>query len=123
MSQIINLPTAQDERGALTIIERVLPFEVKRVYYIYNVAEGSVRGGHRHKTNVQALVCVSGSCRINLNDGSKKSSVLLDSPNKCLVIEPEDWHTMEEFSKDTVLLVLASQYYDANDYIDKPYNN
>ena len=60
---------------------------------------------------------------INLNNGSVKSEVILDNPNKCLIVEPEDWHTMDNFSKDAVLLVLASEYYDASDYIDKPYSN
>ncbi|MCM1320681.1 MAG: FdtA/QdtA family cupin domain-containing protein [Bacteroides sp.] len=100
-----------------------MPFSIKRVYYIYNVPPESVRGGHRHKKNTQALVCVSGSCRINIDDGLEKSSVVLDSPTKCLVLHPKDWHTMGSFSSDAVLLVLASEYYDASDYIDEPYSS
>ena len=123
MSQIITLPTVSDDRGSLTIIEKVLSFKINRIYYIYNVNSNDIRGGHRHKTNIQALICVAGSCRINLNNGSVKSEVILDNPNKCLIVEPEDWHTMDNFSKDAVLLVLASEYYDASDYIDKPYSN
>lgn len=107
--------------GGVTIIEKVLPFPVRRVYYIYNVPSESVRGGHRHKKNVQALVCVSGSCRINIDNGTEKSSVILDSPAKCLILHSSDWHTMDSFSSGAVLLVLASEYYDASDYIDEPY--
>ena len=121
MSQFIMLPSVYDRRGGVSIIERVLPFSIKRVYYIYDVPADSVRGGHRHKKNVQALVCVSGSCRINIDDGTEKSSVVLDSPSKCLVLHPRDWHTMDSFSQGAVLLVLASEYYDASDYIDEPY--
>lgn len=123
MSQIITLPTVQDERGFLTIIEKVLPFQIKRIYYIYKVNSTNVRGGHRHKTNIQALICIAGSCRINLNNGTEKKSVILDNPNKCLVVEPEDWHTMDQFSEDAALLVLASEYYDASDYINRAYPN
>ena len=121
MSQLITLPTVQDERGSLTIIEKVLPFQIKRVYYIYHVNYTDIRGGHRHKITTQALICVAGSCRINLNNGIEKKSIILDNPNKCLVVDPEDWHTMDQFSQDAVLLVLASEYYDASDYIDEVY--
>jgi dTDP-4-dehydrorhamnose 3,5-epimerase-like enzyme len=120
--QVIKLPTVADERGGLTIIEKVLPFEIKRVYYIYNVSPESIRGGHRHKKNWQALVCPAGACEISINNGKERKTVQLDSPDKCLVLAPEDWHTMEKFTKDAVLLVLASEYYDAADYIDTPYN-
>ena len=124
MSQIISLPSSKDSRGALTIIEKVLPFAVKRVYYIYNVTSpDQVRGGHRHKKTNQALICVSGSCRINLDDGETQSSVLLDSPDKCLIVEAKDFHTMDQFTSDAVLLVLASEYYNASDYIDTPYTH
>lgn len=102
-------------------MEKVLPFEIKRVYYIHHVSNGSVRGGHRHKVTQQALICVAGSCEISIDNGSQKENVALDAPTKCLVLAPEDWHTMQHFSTDAVLLVLASEYYDAADYIDEPY--
>ena len=123
MSQCIILPSVNDSRGGVSIVEKVLPFAIKRVYYIYDVPPESVRGGHRHKKNVQALICVSGSCRINIDSGSEKSSVVLDSPTKCLILHPRDWHTMDSFSPGAVLLVLASEYYDASDYIDEPYES
>lgn len=119
MAYIIKLPTFSDERGSLTVIEKILPFEVKRIYYIYNAK--NKRGGHRHKKNVQALIAVSGSCDIFVNDGHKKQTYNLNSPDKCLILETKDWHTMYNFTQDCVLLVLASEYYDKNDYIDEEY--
>lgn len=121
MPQIINLPTFSDERGSLTVIEKVLPFEVKRIYYIYNATEK--RGGHRHSKTVQALISVKGSCEIFINNGKQKNTVLLDSPEKCLILSPEDWHSMDKFSSDCVLLVLASDFFDKADYIDEEYPN
>ena len=120
MAYMIELPTFEDERGKLTVIENTLPFEIRRVYYIYD-AHGK-RGGHRHKKNVQALVALGGSCEIYVNDGISKKKFLLDNPKKCLILEPKDWHTMERFSKGSTLMVFASQYYDIDDYIDEPYD-
>lgn len=119
MAEIIELKTSTDSRGSLTVIEKVLPFEIKRVYYIYDA--NSKRGGHRHKKNIQALICVKGSCEIFVNNGKEKTTYLLDRPNKCLLLAVEDWHTMDKFSEDAVLLVLASECYDASDYIDEEY--
>ena len=122
MAHLIDLKTSTDARGSLTVIEKILPFEIKRVFYIYGVGDSSlVRGGHRHIKTIQALVCVSGKCSVFTDDGSKKDEFKLDSPHKCLVLEPEDWHTMSGFSKDSVLLVLASEYYDHKDYIKEGY--
>jgi len=120
MAKIINLKTFSDNRGELTVIEQELPFEIKRVFYIYNVND-SVRGGHRHKTTRQAAICVKGSCIISTNDGIKKEDFILDNPSKCLLLEPNDWHIMHHFSTDAVLLVLANKIYDPNDYIYEDY--
>lgn len=119
MATIINLPTFRDDRGALSVIEKVLPFEIKRIYWIYDVQKQ--RGGHRHKKAIQALVCVSGQCEIYIYDGEKKRTVVLDKPTQCLVLNPCDWHTMDHFSKGSVLLVFSSEYYDKNDYIKEAY--
>ena len=119
MSYFINLPTFTDKRGGLTVVEKILPFNIKRLYYIYN-ATGK-RGGHRHKKSIQALICIGGSCEIYINNKKNEKTVLLDSVRKCLILEPEDWHTMDKFSKGSVLLVMASEYYDIDDYIDEPY--
>lgn len=119
MAHIIDLPTFGDERGNLTVVEKVLPFDIKRFYYIYDVS--SKRGGHRHKKTIQALICLGGSCEIYLNNGIKEKTVVLDTPDKCLILEPQDWHTMDNFSKNAILLVFASEYYDKNDYIYEGY--
>ncbi len=119
MPYFIDLPTFCDGRGGLTVIEKLLPFDIKRIYYIYNVSEK--RGGHRHKKSIQALICLGGSCEIYVNDGKVEQIFVLDSPDKCLILEPRDWHTMDNFSKGSNLLVLASEYYDISDYIDEKY--
>lgn len=119
MAYFIELPTFSDERGSLTVVEKILPFEIKRFYYIYNVF--SKRGGHRHHKTIQALISLNGSCEVYVNNGKEEKIFLLDSPDKTLILEPQDWHTMDKFSKDTILLVLASEYYDINDYIDEEY--
>ncbi len=120
MAYIINLTTRSDKRGKLTVIEKEIPFEIKRIFYIYGV-DDSVRGGHRHKTTVQAAICLHGSCMVSNNDGEKKEDFILDHPNKCLILETKDWHTMHHFTPDAVLLVLASTSFDAADYIFEPY--
>jgi dTDP-4-dehydrorhamnose 3,5-epimerase-like enzyme len=119
MAYILNLPTFGDERGELTVVEQQLPFEMKRFYYIYNIT--AKRGGHRHHKAIQALICLNGSCDIYVNNGEKEETLLLDTPSKCLIIEARDWHTMDNFSKGSTLLVFSSEYYDQNDYIDEPY--
>ena len=119
MSYIIELPTFADERGKLTVAEKVLPFEIKRFYYIYEATEK--RGGHRHRKSIQALICLNGSCEIYINNNIKEDVVLLDNPKKCLIIERADWHTMDKFTQGSVLLAFSSEYYDVNDYIDEPY--
>lgn len=119
MALLINLPTFKDDRGSLTVIEKALPFAVKRVYYMYGC--NGKRGGHRHIKNIQALISAAGSCEIYTNNGREEKTLILDNPAKCLILESKDWHTMSNFSRDCVLLVLASEYYDKNDYISKVY--
>ena len=119
MSTIIKLPTFSDHRGCLTVIEKKLPFEIKRVYYIYHATAG--RGGHRHKKTYQALVSVAGSCEVYVHNGKEETTYLLQNPDQCLILNPEDWHTMDRFSPDCILLVLASEYFDPDDYIDEGY--
>lgn len=119
MAYIIELPTFSDERGNLTVVEKLLPFEIKKFYYIYDVT--LKRGGHRHKKTIQALICLGGSCEIYLNDGIKEEIVVLDAPDKCLIVETKDWHTMDKFTQGSILLVFSSEFYDKNDYIDEEY--
>jgi dTDP-4-dehydrorhamnose 3,5-epimerase-like enzyme len=118
--QILDLPSFGDARGMLTVLDRQLPFEVRRTFWIYG-ADGQVRGGHRHHKTRQALVALNGSVSIYMNDGTTSETVVLDAPGKCLLVEPKDWHTMT-FGQGAVLLVLASHPYDRADYIDKPYD-
>jgi dTDP-4-dehydrorhamnose 3,5-epimerase-like enzyme len=121
MAYIITLPTFRDSRGSLTVAEKNIPFSIQRVYYILDVPDAVTRGGHRHKKNIQALFCIKGSCVISINDGHNKDEFLLDRPEKCLILETKDWHTMHSFTEDAILFVLASEPFDVSDYIDKPY--
>lgn len=123
MAYLINLVNFKDKRGNLTVLdntEALLPFKIKRVFYIYGVDE-SIRGGHRHKETTQAAICIKGSCVVSNDDGEKNESFLLDDPSKCLILETKDWHQMREFTPDAILLVFASTYFDESDYIFEPY--
>jgi dTDP-4-dehydrorhamnose 3,5-epimerase-like enzyme len=94
-----------------------IPFGIKRVYYIYGVSVGAVRGAHTHKETIQALFCIQGDIVIALDDGKNKEKVLLNKPNVGVLLEPGVWHEMQDFKKDTILLVLASEKYEPVDYI------
>jgi hypothetical protein len=120
MPKIIQVPTHKDSRGSLSVIEELLPFEIKRVYYIYDCSN-LPRGGHRHKKTIQALICVKGYCTIDWNNGAESGIILLSQPDTLLLLQPEDYHTMHDFSSDAVLLVLASEHFDSNDYIEVDY--
>ena len=120
MARLIDLKTFTDQRGNLTVIEKVIPFEIKRIFYIYGV-DSSVRGGHRHHKTVQAAICIQGSCTIYNNDNQEEKEFILNHPGKCLILEPKDWHKMYNFTTDAILMVLASEYFDPNDYIYSPY--
>jgi dTDP-4-dehydrorhamnose 3,5-epimerase-like enzyme len=120
MAYILDIPTFEDQRGNLSVLDEIVPYEIKRVYYITKAI--GQRGGHRHIKTIQGLVCVSGSCSVYCDDGKKRETILLDSPKKLLIVEPKDWHTMQDFSSDCVLLVISSEHYDRRDYIDEPYS-
>mgnify|MGYP000132338764 CR=1 FL=1 len=121
MATLINIKTFSDERGNLSVLEDFdIPFDIKRIFFIYGV-DRSVRGGHRHRQTRQALICIKGKCEIDNNTGEQQEMFILDNPKKCLIVEPEDWHTMKNFSDDTILLVLASENFDESDYIYEPY--
>ena len=120
MAKRIDLKTHTDQRGNLTVIEKVIPFGIKRIFYIYGV-DDSVRGGHRHHKTIQAAICLKGYCTIRSHNGKSKEEFVLDHPGKCLILEPKDWHEMLHFSKDAILMVLASEYFDPADYIYEPY--
>lgn len=118
-SKLIEVKSLGDERGLLTVLEEynAIPFEIKRVFYIHGTKDGVRRGFHGHHKTRQALISVAGSCTVYLNNIQRKDNIILDSPNKVLILEPNDWHEMYDFSQDCVLLVLASHYYDPEDYI------
>ncbi|HRH12244.1 MAG TPA: FdtA/QdtA family cupin domain-containing protein [Bacteroidia bacterium] len=120
MARIIDLKTFTDNRGNLTVIEKVIPFTIQRIFYIYGVND-SKRGGHRHHKTIQAAICIKGSCTIYNNDGKKEEVFQLNAPNKCLLLEPNDWHSMYDFTPDAILMVLASETFDEKDYIFQPY--
>src|SRR5688572_24305862 len=122
MAYLIDLKTFTDQRGNLTVIEKAIPFEIKRIFYIYGV-DTSVRGGHRHHKTYQAAICIQGECKIYNHDGNTAEVFHLSKPNKCLVLEPTDWHKMYEFSPDAILMVLASEFFDPNDYIFEEYGS
>lgn len=108
-----------DDRGSLVALESAknIPFEIKRVYYIFDTKSGVVRGLHAHKDLSQVMVCLKGSCRVVLDNGSTKEQVILDSPDKGLLIGSMMWREMHDFSADCVLMVLANEHYDESDYI------
>ncbi len=112
-------PPHGDERGQLVAIEALkdLPFEFKRVYYIYDTKDGVRRGFHAHYDLEQILICVSGSCKIHLDNGFETEEVLLDKPSEGLYIANNMWREMYDFTKDAVLLVIASRPYEESDYI------
>ncbi len=114
----INLRSISDPRGNLAVIEALkdIPFEIKRVYYIYGTKEDQPRGFHAHKTLRQLAICLKGKCRIILNNGREKTEVMLDKPDIGLIIDKMVWHEMY-FEDDSILLVLASDYYNEDDYI------
>lgn len=117
--KLLNFQSHGDQRGQLVALEadKEIPFDVQRVYYIYDTLENVRRGFHAHKNLEQILICVSGSCKIHLDNGYETKEVLLDNPTVGLYISNDLWREMYDFSKDAVLLVLASQLYDESDYI------
>lgn len=121
MAKLIDLSTFTDKRGNLTVIEKVIPFDIKRIFYIYGV-DNSVRGGHRHHKTIQAAICIQGSCFIHCDNGIELNDYELNAPHKCLILNPEDWHTMSGFTADAILMVLASEFFDKEDYIFDPYS-
>ena len=108
-----------DHRGQLVALEEFkdIPFDIKRVYYMYDTVPGVARGFHAHRNLEQILICVHGSCKILLDDGTEKVVVPLEKPNEGLYIANNMWREMFDFSTDAVLMVLASELYDESDYI------
>ena len=122
MAYLLNIPTFSDDRGNLTVLDEAIPFQIKRLFYIYGV-DNSARGGHRHHETIQAAICIQGRCTIINDDGDTVEHIELDKPSICLILETKDWHVMTNFSADAILLVLASTNFDASDYIFTPYEH
>lgn len=120
MAYLVDLKTFTDHRGNLTVIEEVLPFQVRRIFYIYGV-DTSRRGGHRHHKTIQAAICIKGRCKIFNDNGLERNVFSLKKPSQCLILEQKDWHEMFDFSKNAILMVLASETFDENDYIFRKY--
>lgn len=108
-----------DDRGQLVALEEFkdIPFEIKRVYYVYDTLAGVIRGHHAHKSLQQILICIHGSCKIRLDNGYEKKIIPLEKPYEGLYVSNLMWREMYDFSEDAVLLVLASELYDEADYI------
>lgn len=122
---IIDIPKIVDEqgRGNLAVIEKnTYPFQIKRVYYLFDVPSDAYRGGHAHKEVYELLIALSGSFEVLLDDGETKQKVMLNKPNKGLLIPTGIWRELDNFSSGAVCLVLASEEYDEDDYI-RDYNN
>ncbi len=112
MPQLLEFPLFQDPRGSLTVVEKILPFSIQRVYYIYET-NTHPRAGHRHRVGQQALICLQGKCMVCVRD---YKDFLLNHPTQGLLLEPTDWHSIQ-FEPLSILLVLASHPYNPDDYI------
>jgi dTDP-4-dehydrorhamnose 3,5-epimerase-like enzyme len=119
MGYLVNLKSIGDERGMLVPIEatKQVPFEIKRIYYLTGLKKDLPRGFHAHLKIRQLAICLSGSCRFVMDDGKKIEEFTLSDPKTGIFIDTMIWHEMHDFSCDCVLLILASDYYDENDYI------
>lgn len=119
IGKVLCLPKIIDPRGNLTVAESMkdMPFDIKRVYWVYDVPGGECRGGHAHKECKEFIIAVSGSFHVTLDDGNNKNTYLLNHPYQGLFVETGIWRTLDDFSSGAVCLVLASDLYDEGDYI------
>ena len=123
MAQLFQLPCFVEEKGSLTVLDNLqelLPFPVKRVFFI-NATTSAIRGGHRHHVTKQAVICIQGYCIVSNHNGREEEDFILDNPDKCLILETHDWHEMHSFLPNTILLIFASESFNPDDYIYEPY--
>lgn len=116
--QLISIPKIEDYRGNIAVIENdIVPFEIRRVYYLFDVPSSSSRGGHAHKNLQQLLIPLSGSFDVVLKNATETQIINLNKPDKGLLIKSNVWRELENFSSGAVCLVVASEVFDENDYI------
>jgi dTDP-4-dehydrorhamnose 3,5-epimerase-like enzyme len=123
INSLLSFSVIGDARGNLVSLEELnnIPFPIKRVYYLYDLQKDLPRGFHAHKELQQVLICLKGSCNVVLDDGVNTREFHLDQPHIGQFVDRMIWHEMEDFTNDCVLMVLASNYYDENDYIRNYY--
>ena len=117
-TSLIEIPKVHDERGSLAVIEKdVIPFNIKRVYYLYDVPSDSYRGGHAHLEQQSVIIALSGSFEVIVDDGEYQKRVMLNKPTQGLFVPTNIWREIDNFSSGAVCLVLASTEYNENEYI------
>lgn len=119
IAQRIDFPVIQDERGKLVSLEHtgVIPFEIKRIYYLFELDPSLRRGFHAHKKLSQVIFCINGSCNIKVDNGHSTEELFLDSPEEGFLIKGNIWREMYNFSQDCILVVVANAVYEEEDYI------
>lgn len=115
---LVRLPVVTDRRGDLTFLEggKDIPFDIRRVYYLYNVPVNAERGGHAHKQLRQVIFALSGSFKVTLDDGEERSEIWLNNPQEGILVERLIWRELSHFSQGSVAMVVASEHYDEDDY-------
>lgn len=117
-THLIEIPKVHDERGSLAVIEKeVLPFAIKRVYYLYDVPSDSYRGGHAHKEQESVIIALSGSFEVIVDDGKSRKRIMLNKPTQGLFVPTHIWREIDNFSSGSVCLVLASTTYNESEYV------
>ncbi len=118
--KLLELPNLGDDRGQLIVAEggnESIPFDIKRVFYIYKTTEGTTRGKHANKNSKFFFINVNGSCKIKVDDGITQEIITLNQPQKALYMDKMIWKEMYDFSEDAILIVLSSEHYDGKEYI------
>lgn len=117
-TSLIDIPIVHDERGSLAVIERgIIPFSLKRVYYLFDVPSDSYRGGHAHKEQESVIIALSGSFEVSIDDGEVRQRIMLNKPTQGLYIPTNMWREIDNFSSGAVCLVLASTDYNEEEYV------